>query len=1081
MIPISRVFGIHSFLLLGFLLLFLPLVISQSIDLTLHPEYQSTSYQLGKEHGLRGNLITNFLQDRTGYVWVVSNSWVQRYNGTYFETFFRVPDLQGYSVILLEDEMGKIWVCKVNRKLQPIVHLDVAGIWLLDPQNKQTISWADFTTDIGLDLPLTSISGIGYSECSGAVLIGRSDGAVLASNLAMKVLTTFPKGTPVFQIAEGPDGTICLTSGQDLVLQDKHGRQLAQYTMADIVTRVELDRQLGVLFRLIGYRQTYQYIPFGGVPQDTYTPFALDLRKVDHYDAPPQVVSDSFLVTRREIFKVGTAEPLLQCGTCPQYYMDRQHNIWTSNMEGITVLRLHPKRFTTLLTDKGVETRGLLQVNDSLLLVHAFKGSFVVDLHDSIHAFNPSMAAFIGMAKDPEGGILEGVYGVELAYLAPGKWEHLDARRTRDSLLVISDNFTLIPFFSSDGGCWLGQKEGLRYCFRRPGSDFPERCFAVEDSFLQKATVNYLEEIDGRLWAATSEGLFEIDLQTHEVIRRHALFSGININHFAIDGETIWLSTFYHGLLRWQYGSATYQAVPLAELGPFMEIPSLCAVYDDGLGYLWLPSNLGLYRLHKASCTYQRYDRNHHISHDEFNYFSHTRLRDGRLAFGSLNGITIVNPALTRQLERVEPSFILDLTNGLICHFHVDREVPIRNEEQINLLGHKENLQFDCNLLDYRSGVKGKIMYMVEGIDLDWRPLQGKTLRLERLPFGRFNLRIKAISFDDLHNSNEWNIPLYSLKPWHLSTWAIALYSLLVFGGGAGVVTYRYRSMRRAKMRLEELVQKRTMEIESSRNYILSQNEELSALNDYKNKIMAIIGHDMRGPILGLRKMGQKVLYMLERGESERVLTLFQESEKQIDHLRMLIDNVLAWSLVQSKGSLAFNRSQVSLQEVTQDQIKLLETEILEKKQQVQFSSEVEQPLNAQDFLLTVLIRNLLVNSIRYSGEGSEIRIRLLSHKGVPCFTIADEGPGMPPALMEALNRCEVMETPFSPGGEEGLGLGLWICTSLIQHMHARWHFQRGENGRGLEVKLCFPNQGSPHERSTSQQIEEIAKIVEDE
>jgi signal transduction histidine kinase len=80
------------------------------------------------------------------------------------------------------------------------------------------------------------------------------------------------------------------------------------------------------------------------------------------------------------------------------------------------------------------------------------------------------------------------------------------------------------------------------------------------------------------------------------------------------------------------------------------------------------------------------------------------------------------------------------------------------------------------------------------------------------------------------------------------------------------------------------------------------------------------------------------------------------------------------------------------------------------------------------------LIANLLSNSIDAVDSGGLIRIRVGAAKlnghsptGIR-ITIADSGRGIPPSA-----RSKLFEPFFTTKQDVGTGLGLWVCTNIVQ------------------------------------------------
>jgi len=105
---------------------------------------------------------------------------------------------------------------------------------------------------------------------------------------------------------------------------------------------------------------------------------------------------------------------------------------------------------------------------------------------------------------------------------------------------------------------------------------------------------------------------------------------------------------------------------------------------------------------------------------------------------------------------------------------------------------------------------------------------------------------------------------------------------------------------------------------------------------------------------------------------------------------------------------------------------------------------------------LQVAVRNLLDNAVHYAGEGARIDVRI-AHRGTGCaITVADDGPGVAPALRSQLSARFVRGEVEN----EGCGLGLSIVARIAALSHARLELgdglQRAEGGYGFAATLHF-------------------------
>jgi len=106
---------------------------------------------------------------------------------------------------------------------------------------------------------------------------------------------------------------------------------------------------------------------------------------------------------------------------------------------------------------------------------------------------------------------------------------------------------------------------------------------------------------------------------------------------------------------------------------------------------------------------------------------------------------------------------------------------------------------------------------------------------------------------------------------------------------------------------------------------------------------------------------------------------------------------------------------------------------------------------------LVVLVRNLVDNALKYSGENaSPVRVRLSEGGGCAVIAVIDQGPGIPPDalphLFEPFYRVDASRTRETGG----FGLGLSLCQAITQ-AHGGTIAVESEPGRGTTVTVRLP------------------------
>jgi two-component system sensor histidine kinase QseC len=122
---------------------------------------------------------------------------------------------------------------------------------------------------------------------------------------------------------------------------------------------------------------------------------------------------------------------------------------------------------------------------------------------------------------------------------------------------------------------------------------------------------------------------------------------------------------------------------------------------------------------------------------------------------------------------------------------------------------------------------------------------------------------------------------------------------------------------------------------------------------------------------------------------------------------------------------------------------------------QIRLSLEGEPGLTIKGHagLLSVLIRNLVDNALRYSPPQTEVSVRVTGAANMATLEVQDQGPGIPASEREnVMRRFHRLEGETAPGS----GLGLSIVARIAQLHEAELILSDGAGGRGLKASVEF-------------------------
>lgn len=253
---------------------------------------------------------------------------------------------------------------------------------------------------------------------------------------------------------------------------------------------------------------------------------------------------------------------------------------------------------------------------------------------------------------------------------------------------------------------------------------------------------------------------------------------------------------------------------------------------------------------------------------------------------------------------------------------------------------------------------------------------------------------------------------------------------------------------------LEEKVTKRTNQLNEKNEIIENQNIILQRDIALKNKIFAIIGHDLRSPlssiIQGIEIFSEKNIPFETKETIAKKLGVTAYS------LSMLVENLLSWGLSQN-DQFKINLKTNNLTKCILLVINHFES-ILNNKD-ITLSNKSEEDCFAffDEVSVMIIVRNLIANAIKFSDRGSEIIIetKRFENNGV-LVIVKDSGLGMSKETVNKILSGEGIVSTPGTNNEKGTGLGLILCKELIVMNKGKLQIE-SELGKGSIISFTLP------------------------
>ncbi|MBL7803400.1 MAG: helix-turn-helix domain-containing protein [Saprospiraceae bacterium] len=540
-----------------------------------------------------------------------------------------------------------------------------------------------------------------------------------------------------------------------------------------------------------------------------------------------------------------------------------------------------------------------------------------------------------------------------------------------------------------------------------------------------------VEDNRGHLWLGSTNGLLEAvpdENGTNFQFKRYDIRNGLSrdrILSLAIDPahpDWLWIGT-QHGLNRLEFSTGKIETLSLRDGLPNDVIYSIVVTNDS---ILWAGTNAGLLRINHKSRRWQHFTTADGLPCSEFNTGVATRLKDGRLLFGGVNGITLFNPDEV-NISNNRPGIVI--TEMLVNSkpYTINLSAPVS-------LGHDENyLIFQFALLDFLHPSSNRYQYRLVGISDIWSPLSSEhSVAFSHLKPGRYQLEVRGVNSEGVESPTA-HFSFQIKPPWWQSFWACLAYGIILLISGR--IFYQWKKQQRA--------------FKKRREAELREAERIKELDQFKSRLYANITHEFRTPLtVILGTAGQ--MSKNANPEQARPLDMIARNGEQ---LLRLVNQMLDWSKLES--------SHLRLQVRRFDLVAFLHLSA-EPFRTLTEAKKLNFDLRLPDAALMVesdpdrlhdIVANLLSNAVKFTPSGGSVTLRLdLVDSDTLCISVEDTGIGIPP---EHIHR--VFERFYQVRTDEkdtdGSGIGLAYANELAQIMNGRLEAS-SQPGEGTTLRL---------------------------
>ena len=280
---------------------------------------------------------------------------------------------------------------------------------------------------------------------------------------------------------------------------------------------------------------------------------------------------------------------------------------------------------------------------------------------------------------------------------------------------------------------------------------------------------------------------------------------------------------------------------------------------------------------------------------------------------------------------------------------------------------------------------------------------------------------------------------------------ASAAVAVLIGQAVAGPIERLTRAAQRVAEgeRQAALPEPRGREVRELTHALESMRRELEQRHALEN-FVADLSHELKNPIASIRASAE-VLTEGAADEPETARRFALRIRESADKLQVLTQDLLSLARLEARG-IEPQRRKVDLCGIAREAIDAQAPQAATRRVRVELRAPEIAPVRGDPVWLRRALENLLGNAVQHSPQGARVLVEVVPGATGWEATVADEGPGVDPAIRDRL--FERFTT--TRHGEGGTGLGLAIVRAVAE-LHGGQARLQQSGPQGAVFSLTLP------------------------
>jgi len=262
------------------------------------------------------------------------------------------------------------------------------------------------------------------------------------------------------------------------------------------------------------------------------------------------------------------------------------------------------------------------------------------------------------------------------------------------------------------------------------------------------------------------------------------------------------------------------------------------------------------------------------------------------------------------------------------------------------------------------------------------------------------------------------------------------IYISIIFSLIVIFVIYRYRIKQNANKILTE-----------KNELINKQKDELEEVYRTKDKLFAIITHDLKNPFNTIVSLSHFLESNYNNMSEDHKISCIQSLSKSVTNVSELLLNLTDW-LNAKEDKLILHKANFNLSATIQSLKKLYLTQAEQKSIDLKINTGSDIYVLGNERLIKTVLRNLLDNAVKFTLEEGKIELNVKVEDNKIIVSVADTGVGIIDADKDKIFNLDTHITTKGTRSETGGGLGLILSKEFIEKNEGEIWFE-SEIGKG--------------------------------